>query len=73
MQKLQTDKYLLGNYCVRTKMCRPPDSTNYEKHLNMGVDIHLDIDVDPSTLEQDGKWTTAVVLVLELAGTRRDV
>ena len=73
MQKLQTDKYLLGNICVRTKMCRPPDYTNYEKHLNIGVDIDLDLDVDPSTLKQDGEWTTPLFLVLELAGTRRDV
>ena len=39
----------------------------------MGVDIDLDLDVDPSTLKQDGEWTTPLVLVLELAGARRDV
>ena len=39
----------------------------------MGVDIDLDLDVDPSTLKQDGEWTTPLILVLELAGARRDV
>ena len=39
----------------------------------MSVNINLDLDVDPSTLKQDGEWTTTLLLVLELAGTRRDV
>ena len=39
----------------------------------MGEDIDLDLDVDPPTLKQDGEWTTPLILVIEFAGTRRDV
>ena len=41
--------------------------------MNISVNISLDLDVDLSTLKQDGEWTAPLILVHEFAGTRRDV